>query len=85
MIISIEDSLTHIYDSLKNNGYKVYRFSDSKPSDVVIYSGAKNHLSSISSSASADSDGMVLLIDGDNKSSDEIVDMINRKSYSSIF
>lgn len=85
MIISIEDSLTHIYDSLRNNGYKVYKFSENKPSDVVIYSGAKNHLSSIRSSASADSDGMVLLIDGDNKSGDEIVDMINRKSYSSIF
>lgn len=85
MIISVEDSLTRIYDSLRNSGYKVYRFSEGEPSDVVIYSGMKNHISSIRSSASADNGGYVFLIDGDNKSSDEIVDMINRRSYSSIF
>lgn len=85
MIISIEDSLTHIYDNLRNSGYKVYKFSENKPADVVIYSGSKNYLSSIRSSSAMDNDSMVFLIDGDNKSSNEIIDIINRKAYSSIF
>jgi broad-specificity NMP kinase len=85
MIISIEDSLTELYNSLKGMGYEVYKFSDNVVSEVVVYSGTKNHFSTLNNSAALNNNSAVFLIDGDNKEVSEVAGMIKNKTYSSLF
>jgi hypothetical protein len=85
MIISVEDSLAELYSSLKEIGYQVYKFSDNIISDVVVYSGIKNHLSTLSNSALLNNGSAVFLIDGDNKEGSEVAGMIKNRTYSSLF
>lgn len=85
MIVSVEDKYEALYNELRGMGYKVYRFSDNMPSDVVIYCGSSTHLTSLNASTITNASGGTFLINGDNKSAAEIDDMIRNKSYTSLF
>jgi hypothetical protein len=85
MIISVSDNLVYLYDNLKNRGYRAYRLSDGIVSDVIIYSGRNEHFSSINSSSAANNVSGVFLVDGDNKSTDEVISIIGAKTYSALF
>jgi hypothetical protein len=85
LVISIDDNFQALGDELKNNGYMVCRLSDNLPSDIIVYSGKATGLTSLSVTTFNDSDKGVFLINGDNKGVMEIINMINNKTYSSIF
>lgn len=85
MIISVDDNLRGLYDELKSNGNDVHLFSENVNSDVVVYSGRNTHLASLNASLHTAYGGGALLINGDNKSVQEIESMIRNRSYSSIF
>ncbi|HBM80797.1 MAG: YkuS family protein [Clostridiales bacterium] len=78
--INIDENLEYLSDELKNMGYAVYRISDKKYADVVIYSGKVTHLSSLDSSL-----GGVFLINGDGKSGADIENIIKCRAYSPLF
>lgn len=85
MIISVDDMLTELYDELKKAGYQVYKFSENKNSDVVIYSGDSTHLASLNAPLFTAYGGGVFLINGDGKTVSEIEGMIRHRAYSPIF
>lgn len=85
MIISVDDNLRSLYDELKSNGNDVHLFSENVNSDVVVYSGQHTHLTSLNAPLLTAYGGGVLLINGDNKSVQEIENMIRNRSYGSIF
>ena len=85
MIISIEDKFDNLYNTFVNAGYDVHKFSEKIISDVVIYSGTITSITAINSSTLVDKEGGIFLVNGDNKSSLEIDEIIKSRSYSSIF
>lgn len=95
--IAISRELAHLMDELLELGYQVF-FEDeiSSPVDVFIYSNhhgepslyaANQRLSSISNATSSVSEGYggTLLIDGRDKSIDQIRYIIENRVYSPIF
>jgi hypothetical protein len=85
VIISIEDKFDSLYNELREKGYEVYRFSEGKVSDVIIYSGKTTHINSLTMAERyGDSEG-AFLINGDNLGGAQVQDIIMSRSYSSIF
>lgn len=85
MIISIDYYLQDLYNKLKSSGFEVHYFSENINSDVIIYSGANTHFSDLNASQSSAFGGGVFYINGDNKSVSELENMIEKRSYSSLF
>ena len=85
MIISVEDKFDSLYNELKKRGYTVYKFSEHKVSDVVIYSGQSTRLTSLNTPEVSANDRGVLLINGDFQNIEQIENIIKNKTYSSLF
>lgn len=85
MIISIDDSLSSLYEELKSMGYEIYKLSENIVSDTVIYSEGINNSAPLYSSFPCGSGKGVFLVNGDNKNCAEILGVINRRAYSSLF
>lgn len=84
MIISIDERFQSLFNGLKSMGYEVYSLSDNINSEAVIYSGGDTHITSLNLSLPGSDDG-VFLINGDNRSTAEIDNMIRNRAYSSLF
>lgn len=85
MIISVDDNLLQLYNDLKSMGYDVHKMSEKVMSDTLIYSGQRNNFTSIYATFPAQDERGVFIINGDNKTSNEIINMIKERSYSSLF
>lgn len=85
MIISVDDMLVELYEGLKSAGYEVYKFSEDKDSDVVIYSGNAADHAFLNASLFTAYGGGVFLINGDGKSQSEIEGMLSHRTYNPLF
>ncbi|KPU42943.1 hypothetical protein OXPF_37120 [Oxobacter pfennigii] len=85
MIISVEDRFEKLYMDLKAAGHEVYKLSENKTSEVVIYSGYNTHIAAINASSLTSGNTGVFLINGDNKDAYQIDSMLRNKTYSSLF
>lgn len=83
MVICVDDSLKLIYNGLRSEGYDVCMLSEGIDCDIAIYSGGERSIVSLKSSLPEDKG--VFIINGDNKSCSEIIDIIKNRSYSSLF
>ncbi len=85
MIISVDDSLVELYEGLKDSGYEVYKLSDNKDSDVVIYSSYGTDHALLNIPLFTEYEGGVFLINGDGRAQSEIEGMIRQRTYSPLF
>lgn len=82
MIISVDDNLNYLIGDLRRLGYTVYTLSQNHISDYVIYSGKNTHFSSISVTGSSLG---TMLINGDSLSTEQLLNIISSRSYSTLF
>lgn len=93
MQIAIEKGLGDIKNELEKRGYTVFFIGENKIADVVLYKELDsypfyevNNVQSVSSASSKDNIAFgALLVNVTNKSLDEILNIINRRTYSPLF
>lgn len=85
MVISIDDNLNSLYEELKGMGYEVHKLSEKINSDTVIYSEGLYNPTPVYSSLHSGNEKGIFLVNGDNKSFTEILNIINSRVYSSLF
>lgn len=84
MIITVDDNLTDLFDGLKRMNYDVHRASEKVISDVYVYSAEGNmHLDNVPVNSILENG--VFIVNGDNKNIEDIVSIVQNRSYSSLF
>ena len=90
MVIAVEKGLENLKEQLEGRGYDCFYIGENRVADAIIYKDKDNHpyfevnkptMTNILSSYSAPSHG-ALLINAGNKSIDEIVNILTRRTYS---
>lgn len=92
LFIEIERGLEELKNELENRGYKTFYSGEDKVADAILYSGAIFPLSTyegspvrVSSHTNRSSSNGALLLNVDNKNIDEIIQILNKRSYGSLF
>ncbi|HCJ56595.1 YkuS family protein [Lutispora sp.] len=90
MVIAVEKGLERLKEQLESRGYECFYIGENHVADAVIYKDKDNHpyfevnkfsITNMLSSYS-DSPHGALLINAGNKSIDEIVNILTRRTYS---
>lgn len=93
MIIAIEKGLEEIKNELEARGYKIFYIGERHLADAIIYKSRNGHqcfqvnkspIMSLSSNKVMDSKG-VLLINSENKRIEEILEILENRTYSPLF
>jgi len=93
MIIAIEKGLENLKEQLEQKGYKCFYIGEDGVADAIIYKDKDNHpYFQVNNSQSFTSlkdrnTGIsgALLINAENKTIDQIIDILNRRTYSPLF
>ncbi|MFZ5353912.1 MAG: YkuS family protein [Bacillota bacterium] len=93
MRIAIQKGLDNLMNELKNQGYDVFVIGENKMADAVLYKEADtypyyevNNIPSAASSTYGDNINYgALLVNVTNKSINEIIEILNRRTYSPLF
>ncbi|HYE83091.1 MAG TPA: YkuS family protein [Clostridia bacterium] len=93
MIIAIQRGMENIKVELENRGYKVFYIGENKTADAVIYTEADAfpyyEVNNIPSAAASSIDGNTsygaLLVNATNKSMEDIIRIIEKRTYSPLF
>lgn len=93
MIIAIEKGLNYIKRELEKRGYDTFYIGERSVADAIIYKNIDSHpyfqvssapTTSLLNSNTIDSRG-AFLINAENKSFEEILEVLERKTYSPLF
>ncbi|SHJ27245.1 YkuS family protein [Lutispora thermophila] len=93
MIIAIEKGLENIKQQLESRGYKCFYIGEEGVADAIIYKDKDNHpyfevnkssILNLSNSTGTKCIG-ALLINSQGKNIEEIMDILNRRTYSPLF
>lgn len=93
MIIAIENGLEEIKNELDMRGFETFYIGERPVADAIIYKNRNSHpyfqvnsapITSLVSSKYMDSKG-ALLINSENKSIEEILEILDNRTYSSLF
>ena len=93
MIIAIEKGLEEIKEQLENIGYETFYIGERLVADAIIYKNRNSHpyfqvntgpTTLLSSTKFTDSKG-ALLINSENKSIDDILQILENRTYSPLF
>ncbi|GAB6085935.1 YkuS family protein [Alkaliphilus crotonatoxidans] len=82
--VAVQDNLESIRGSLIKRGYHVVSFDFTGPVDAVIYTDQHGGLENINNGVNSNEMGAVL-INGKNKGIDEIIYIIEKRRYGSLF
>lgn len=83
MIVSLSGDLKNLGSALKVHGFEIHYVSEGIKSDAYIYSSKSCSLMNLSESIASSNES--LIINADNKSTDEILFALNHRVYSSLF
>jgi len=93
MIIAIEKGLEKLKQQLEDKGYKCFYIGEDGIADAIIYKDKDNHpyfqvnnshqFTSVNNRNAGTSGA--LLINAENKTIDEIIGILNRRTYSPLF
>lgn len=93
MIIAIEKGLTDIKEALEEKGYETFFIGEKPLADAIIYKNRYSHpyfqvnnmpITSLQSSNTVGFNG-ALLINAENKSMEEILQILEKRIYSPLF
>lgn len=93
MIIAVEKGLDDIKQQLESRGYECFYIGEEGIADAVIYKDKDNHpyfevnkssMTNLSNSIGGQSIG-ALLINAQGKTIEEILNILNRRTYSPLF
>lgn len=93
MVIAIEKGLTEIKNQLEMRGYETFYIGERPVADAIIYKNRNSHpyfqvnstpITSLVSSKVMDSKG-ALLINAENKSIEDILEILKNRTYSPLF
>ena len=93
MIIAIEKGLDEIKENLEVRGYKTFYIGEKPIADAIIYKNRDSHpyfqvdsapITSLLGSNIVDSGG-AFLINAENKSFQEIINILENRTYSPLF
>ncbi len=90
--IAIQKGLEELKNELEQRGYDIFYIGENKMADAVLYKEADpylyyevNNIPSPASASMEDAAFGALLINITNKSTDEIVNILKRRTYSPLF
>lgn len=93
MVIAVEKGLEDMKQQLESRGYECFYIGENYMADAIVYKdrvkhpyfGVNNRSMTNTATSSASEAHAALLINADNKSVDEIVDILERRTYSPLF
>jgi hypothetical protein len=84
MLISVQDDLKDIKKYLEAMGYDVHNLSENLASDIYIYSESSMGFMNLYNNTATKDEGSYI-INGDNKSINELLYSINHRTYTPLF
>lgn len=92
MIIAVQKGLESLKKELENRGYEVFYIGEHKTADAILYNEVDtypyyevNNLSSVTASNDMNHAYGALLLNVTNKSTEEILSILERRTYSPLF
>ncbi|MBM7615576.1 YkuS family protein [Alkaliphilus hydrothermalis] len=82
--VAVQEDLVDIREALNNKGYKIIDFKDEGHVDAIVYTNHHSGIASLNNDVSKDNLGAVL-VNSTNKSIEEIVYIIEKRRYGSLF
>lgn len=90
MVIAVEKGLEHMKQLLESRGYECFYIGENRVADAILYKDRVNHpyfnvnkgsMTNISGPGASQTQA-ALLINADNKNIDDIVNILERRTYS---